>query len=63
MGRQYVHLSTDIETALRVGQRKAAKPTILVIETTIENVLFYEGNDQVWLADNIPPRLISIFKS
>jgi putative RNA 2'-phosphotransferase len=63
MGRQYVHLSADRATALAVGCRKHENPVVLRVEATraqAEGVAFYRGNDQVWLADNIPPEYISI---
>ena len=62
-GRQYVHLSNDIETALEVGKRHDYKPVILEIDAKKawnEGVKFYLGNDKVWLADNIPRKYIKI---
>ncbi len=61
MGRQYVHLSAERETAQAVGRRKASKPVILIVranEAHRAGVVFYEGNDKVWLADCIPPEFI-----
>ncbi len=61
MGRQYVHLSVDTETALQVGQRKCLKSVLLTIkakEAFQNNVNFYKGNDHVWLADNIAAKYI-----
>lgn len=60
--RQYVHLSTDIETAQSVGLRHDRKPVILVIDAkraAKDGVKFYLGNEKVWLADHIPSRYIS----
>lgn len=60
-GRQYVHLSKDIETALQVGKRHDDKPVILEVDAKRawkEGVKFYLGNDKVWLADNIPIKYI-----
>ncbi len=57
MGRHYVHLSSDIETAHQVGARKSKNPKILTIrakEAYLNKVNFYIGNDKVWLADHIP---------
>jgi len=57
MGRQYVHLSSDIETATKVGARKANTPVILQVDAATASaagIRFYEGNDRVWLADEIP---------
>ncbi len=62
MSRQYVHLSTDEATAREVGARKTARPVILNIDAAAAHasgVLFYEGNDSVWLADEIPPEFVT----
>ena len=62
-GRQYVHLSNDIETALQVGKRHDDKPVILEIDAKKawdEGVKFYLGNDKVWLGDNIPSKYIKV---
>lgn len=61
MSRQYVHLSEDIETAVRVGKRKAQDIVLLKVNTTIRPELkFYYGNDQTWLADEVPPEIIEV---
>lgn len=62
MGRQYVHLSADIEMAQQVGKRRDANPAILMIDAGMacaDGLKFYEGNDRVWLADEVPPEYIS----
>jgi putative RNA 2'-phosphotransferase len=62
MNRQYVHLSTDQETAQQVGQRKAAVPMILEIDALRAHqngIKFYAGNTIVWLADRVPPEFIA----
>lgn len=61
MGRQYVHLSVNVDIARQVGRRKAKKPVILIIsahEAHTKGVNFYVGNDAVWLADEVPPEFI-----
>ncbi|WP_291584043.1 RNA 2'-phosphotransferase [Clostridium sp. UBA6640] len=61
-GRQYVHLSIDIDTASKVGKRRDNKPTILEIsakQAWNEGVKFYQGNDKVWLADFISSKYIN----
>jgi putative RNA 2'-phosphotransferase len=63
MGRQYVHLSLDRDTAIAVGRRKAPEPIILVVkadDASKAGVVFYAGNDKVWLADRVPPEFIEI---
>ena len=62
-GRQYVHLSADKETALQVGKRRDRKPILLEIEAGrawADGILFYRGNDMVWLSGQIPSRYIHI---
>ncbi len=61
MARQYVHLSTDEKTAYLTGHRKAPQPVILVIQAGAahrDGIAFYHGNEDVWLADLIPPQYI-----
>ena len=63
MGRQFVHLSSDAETARQVGRRKTRSPVILEIQARpahLAGVRFDRGNDMVWLADHVPPRFITI---
>ncbi|MBB6020420.1 putative RNA 2'-phosphotransferase [Paenibacillus sp. JGP012] len=59
--RQYVHLSADIETAHKVGQRRDGQPAILRVKAGLaarEGILFYHGNENIWLADVIPAHYI-----
>ncbi|WP_059172942.1 RNA 2'-phosphotransferase [Bacillus sp. FJAT-27445] len=63
MARQYVHLSIDVETANLVGKRKDSNPVILKVnsvEALMEGIKFYQGNNDIWLADSIPPKFISV---
>ena len=58
--RQHVHLSSDIETALKVGQRHG-KPVILEILTEKMNKdghKFYLSENNVWLTDYVPVEYI-----
>jgi putative RNA 2'-phosphotransferase len=62
MNRQYVHLSADEETAAQVGRRKSPRPVILVVDAAAAHdagITFYEGNETIWLADEVPPRFLS----
>lgn len=63
MSRQYVHLSKDEETALRVGRRKASDVVLLKIDTEKSRLKYYYGNDQTWLADEISPDSIEVIRS
>lgn len=61
MGRQYVHMSADVETAEQVGRRRDNTPVVLIIDAkkaSEDGITFYVGNDKVWLADCIPPKYI-----
>ena len=61
--RQYVHLSQDKETAVAVGKRRDADPVILQIsamDAWRDGILFYHGNEMIWLADQIPAKYITI---
>lgn len=63
MKRQYVHFSADTETAKLVGGRKDSSPVILHIDAkraAAAGVKFYHGNDNIWLADGLPPEFISV---
>ncbi len=63
MKRQYVHLSDDQMTALEVGLRHDHKPILLKIEAKRaydDGIMFYRGNDQIWLSDAIPSKYMTI---
>ena len=60
--RQHVHLSSDIETAIMVGQRHG-KPivfTILAEEMYQENYEFFISENGVWLTDYVPSKYLKI---
>ena len=64
MSRQHVHLSKDVETAIKVGSRRG-KPIILSIRTGemhTKGYNFYRSENGVWLTDNVPTEFID-FKS
>ena len=57
MRRQHVHLSIDKETALKVGARHG-KPAILLVDAEAmhaDGKFFYQADNGVWLADDVPP--------
>jgi putative RNA 2'-phosphotransferase len=60
--RQHVHLSSDTETAIKVGQRHG-KP--IVFEILAEKMYndkfeFYISENGVWLTDNVPAKYLKI---
>lgn len=61
MKRHHVHLSTDIETAGKVGQRHG-KPLILRVlsrEMAANGHKFYRTDNDVWLTDTVPALFLS----
>lgn len=61
MSRQQVHLSKDVETASKVGQRRG-KPIILkvmALEMHQEGYPFYLSDNGVWLTDFVPPKYLT----
>jgi putative RNA 2'-phosphotransferase len=58
--RQHVHLSADIETATKVGQRHG-KPAILEVYTGDmfrQGYLFFLSANGIWLTDHVPAEFI-----
>ncbi|MBA3531208.1 MAG: RNA 2'-phosphotransferase [Ardenticatenales bacterium] len=60
-GRQFVHLSTGVETAQMVGSRRDERPTLLRIragDAHRDGILFYAPTPDTYLAPQIPPEYI-----
>lgn len=58
--RQHTHLSGDIETAIKVGQRHG-KPfvfKVLAEQMYNDNFQFFISDNGVWLTDNVPVRYL-----
>ncbi len=58
--RQHVHLSADITTAIKVGQRHG-KPKIFKVlaqQMFNDNYIFYISDNGVWLTDSVPPKYL-----
>ncbi|HCQ15684.1 MAG: RNA 2'-phosphotransferase [Owenweeksia sp.] len=58
--RHHVHLSADIDTAIKVGQRYG-KPVVLKINTALmheQGQLFYCSANGVWLTEQVPSSFI-----
>jgi putative RNA 2'-phosphotransferase len=59
--RHHVHLSADIETANKVGQRRG-KPVILTVDAaamSADGAVFFVTANGVWLTDHVPPARLS----
>lgn len=60
--RQYVHLSKDIETAIKVGSRHG-KPIVLIVDTRImekDGLAFYLSDNGIWLTEYVPVKYLSL---
>lgn len=65
MGRQYVHLSTDLPMAESVGRRRDLHPAVLEVaarQAAKDGLKFYIGNDEVWLCDRVPSKYLHLLK-
>lgn len=61
-GRHHVHLSADVETAVKVGMRHGV-PVVLRIESGKmhqNGMAFYVSDNGVWLTDQVEPKYFSI---
>jgi putative RNA 2'-phosphotransferase len=62
--RQHVHLSSDIEIALKVGKRHG-KPIVLVVDSgqmQQDGYEFFISENQVWLTDVAPTEYLEIMR-
>jgi len=64
MTRQHVHLSKDLETAIKVGSRRGAAQILTVKSGAMhrDGFKFYLSENNVWLTDEVPVKYIE-FKS
>ncbi|HIE37814.1 MAG TPA: RNA 2'-phosphotransferase [Anaerolineales bacterium] len=63
MGRQYIHLSPDPETAARVGARHTPHPLVLTVradEAHAAGIPFYQADEAVYLTGHIPPSFLEL---
>jgi putative RNA 2'-phosphotransferase len=60
-GRHHVHLSADVQTALRVGARHGF-PSVLVVDAArmrADGIAFYQSDNGVWLTGEVRPTYLS----
>lgn len=65
MRRHHVHLSPDVDTATRVGQRRGA-PVILTVraaDLSRTGQTFYLTTNHVWLTERVAPAFLERWKS
>jgi putative RNA 2'-phosphotransferase len=63
MGRRYVHLSVDRQTALPVAKRKQGISFIITVQASKayqNGIKFYQGNNTTWLADYVSPDYLNV---
>lgn len=61
-GRHHVHLSPDVETAQRVGARRAGPTVVLAVDAAgmaRDGHVFYRSANGVWLTDAVPARYLA----
>lgn len=62
--RQYVHLSSTIDTALLVAKRRENKIHVVLeidsLEAYKEGIKFYKAREDIYLSDDIPSKYIKI---
>ena len=66
MNRQYVHLSRDVETALKVGQRHCGMKDTIVFRVAAlqmhkDGFKFFLSANGVWLTERVPAQYLSIW--
>jgi putative RNA 2'-phosphotransferase len=62
MNRHDVHLSQEIRTAAKVGERRG-KPIILAIDSArmaADGFKFRLSANGIWLTDHVPPRSVRL---
>jgi putative RNA 2'-phosphotransferase len=62
MQRHHVHLSKDVQTAIKVGARRG-RPVLLSVDAaqmSQDGVKFYVSANGVWLVDEVPARYLSV---
>jgi putative RNA 2'-phosphotransferase len=63
--RHHVHLSTDVVTALQVGQRHG-KAVVLQVDAAAmhaQGYMFLLSANQVWLTDYVPADFLSLWET
>lgn len=56
-GRHHVHLSSDVDTARRVGARRGGAVVVLTVDAAAmarDGHVFYRSANGVWLTDAVP---------
>jgi putative RNA 2'-phosphotransferase len=65
MARHHVHLSPDLETAIRVGRRHG-KPVVFTVDCEAmlrDGFIFFRSDNGVWLVEGVPPQYLRTLTS
>ncbi len=65
MRRHHVHLSRDVETAVKVGSRHG-RPAVLLVDAKAMAAAgheFFVSDNGVWLVDEVPPAFLSLMST
>lgn len=65
MSRQYVHLSVDEATALKVGERRKGEHVVLKVSARKmweDGHRFWLSRNGVWLTETVPPKYLEIIQ-
>lgn len=65
MSRQYVHLTSDPQLAIKVGSRHG-KPRLIRVDARsahVDGQIFYKANHIFWLVESLAPRFLSVAES
>ena len=67
MSRQKVHLSVDVATAQNVANRRSSQGKTIILQVEAgaaakDGIIFYLSDNCVCLADNVPPKYISVHR-
>ena len=58
--RRHVHLSADVETARRVGDRRQGETVMLRVRSgAMKGHVFFRSANGVWLIEHVPPQFIA----
>lgn len=62
MSRDYVHLSSNLDTAIQVGKRHG-DPVVLEVDAKRmheDGIPFYLSQNGVWLVDKVDPKYFKV---
>ncbi len=64
MARHHVHLSLDLETAIKVGGRHGKAAVVVVASGRMhaDGATFYRSANGVWLVDHVPPEYLEVHR-